>query len=301
MNTSLPLNQQIPGFTGTFEEVIQITWATEFLDVAAAALLCYDVFLSFEREVQLVWCGRWGLPTVLYLVNRYGVALQACLNLVAVLDWQLDLDSCYTWNLFSNWSIPVVMMIVEALLAMRVMALYFNNRWVVLFLWLWWLCAAAAMLAMMGVSLVGTIAVASPAPPTLGCQIQGSVSDYWALWVPSLVFETTVASLTLARAISYRTMITDIPIMRVLVRDGFLYFFVIMVLMLVNLVICLTTSSLYYSWFPQISISIASALAVRLFLNLREAAQKPTFSSVGASTVPELFPLEFFNEGVSSA
>jgi len=301
MNASDPNSiNVIPGFAGTFAEVVGIIWVATYLNIASAALVTFDAFLTLEQEIRLVWRGRWGIPSVLYILIRYGSVVQAALNIVGQVDYKLTGDACLAWALLSSWSIPVVMMLVEAMLALRVAALYLNNRLVVAVLFVGWLGAATAMLALMGLSVAGVTPVPSSAPPTLGCNINSSSSPaapYWTLWLPSLIFETTAALLTLARALVHRDIIMNTPLLLVLVRDGFLYFFVIFALMLANLVICLTTNELYYSWMGQPSISIAACMVVRLFLNLRQTAKAPGKEYSDNTTTP----IELSSLGIPTA
>lgn len=277
-----------PGFDGTFDQAVGIAWVSIFVAVASAALLVYDVFLTLEREIRLVWLyGRWGLPTFLYLLNRYGTMIQACLTLVLAFDYDFDMPSCYRWNVFLNWCIPLVMAWVEATLTLRVLAMYGNNLKLVVCLWAWYLINVAAMFTMMGLTLQGTAPMASPAPPILGCRLSGPFSYLWQVYLPSLVFETTVAALTLWKAIEHKQLWSS-PIFFVLIRDGFFYFFVAFALMLVNMVIALTANALYTDWTPQISMALASIVAVRLFLNLRELARPQASTTADGNSDPNL-------------
>jgi len=229
---------------------------------------------------------------VVYLVNRYGVLLQASLNLVAILDYNLDIVSCENWNLFSNWSIPAVMCCLEATLALRVVALWLNKRIIKLVVWTIWLLATAAMFVLMGLSVRGSYGVPSPDPPVLGCQISGTPtmeSTFWLVYLPSIIFETVVAGLTLSRAIHHRKVLQTAPLLLVLVRDGFLYFMIVLALMSLPLLQAIWRKTvakfplnslqpiLYSSWFPhrahRIRITLSSLVAVRLFLNLRQVAE----------------------------
>jgi len=273
MDPSAPVTL-VPGWTGTWDQLVSIVWATTYADVASAALLTYDTILTIGQESRLVWKGRWGFPTFVYFVTRYGNTLQSILNLVANMDWNLDMDACYTWQLFSNWGIPAVMLVAEATLALRVVALYENEIKVKVFVWLWYLGSIVSTLTMMGLTLEGSSAVPSPAPPTLGCQIDGPMTYWWTIYIPSLIFEATVALMTLIRAIQHKRImeLKSTPLLYVLIRDQFFYFFVVFALNLVNLLVTLLAPSLYLAWTPQLTISISSIIAVRLFLNLREVA-----------------------------
>lgn len=290
MNSSIPLSQSVPGFGGTYADAVRVAWIETILNVVSVALVVFDTVISIEQEIRLVWHGHWGVPSWTHVLNRYGTVIVFSLNLVSVLDYKLEPGPCYSWNLFSGWTIPIMLLIVEATLTMRVVALYGNSLRFKIGLWTWYLVATASMLAVNGISLHGSIAVPSPAPPILGCKIGGSTfSPYWALWLPPLILEVTLALLTLVMAMHHYRLLENTPLLYVLVRDGFFYFFVVFILMLLNVVVCLTLNELYMGWFSEISVGLASIMAARLvpliamnmivlnmgsrsFLNLRQTA-----------------------------
>ncbi|KZO91297.1 hypothetical protein CALVIDRAFT_361239 [Calocera viscosa TUFC12733] len=217
-----------------------------YAQVASAALLSHDILLTLQREIRLVWrWGTWGSASILYLLTRYGTWIQCCLTLVPLVDYRLDGAQCMPWTMFKQLTIPIVMALVEATLTLRVLALYGNNRTMRACLWLWYLLNITTMFTLTGLNLQTSVSLPSPAPPTLGCILNNKYSYLWELYVPALVFETTVAGLTLLKPVQLKWILSNsnTPLLYVLVRDGFFYFFVVFVLMLANLTICLVMST----------------------------------------------------------
>jgi len=273
MSNSTGVVGQIPGFPGTWDDVIAISWATKMASVASAALLAFDVLLTLEQEVRLVWARRrCSVPVLLYFLNRYGTMLQACLNVVTATDRTLSLPACERWNLFWFWCIPGVMAVVQATLTLRVTALWEHNRRIAVSLWIWYFLTVAVMCTMMGLSMQGTYPAPSPAPELFGCIVNAPAGYYWQMYLSSLVYEVTIAGLTLWKAVEHKRLLSRVPLLYVLIRDGFFYFFIVFGVMAINLVLNLSANALYWNWTPQLSLAIASCVSVRLFLNLREVA-----------------------------
>ncbi|KIJ37644.1 hypothetical protein M422DRAFT_259734 [Sphaerobolus stellatus SS14] len=42
-----------------------------YADMAALALIVYDILLTFDDEVTLIWRKKFGLGSILYLLARY--------------------------------------------------------------------------------------------------------------------------------------------------------------------------------------------------------------------------------------
>jgi len=258
-----------PGFT--FDQALAAVKLSNYAQVAAAALVAYDALLTLDDEIQLIWRRSWGFGTALYFLNRYGVPLQAALNIVAILDADLSLDACYSWNVWSTWIIPIVLMAIESLLVMRVSSM-FSTRWVTIPLVILYLFAAATMLAITGVVMEGVEAGPSPAPAVTGCVLEGSAEFFWAMWIPSLVLELAMLCLTIARTARHLLKRDTMSVMHVIFRDGVIYFCVIFASMFSNLLVYLCAPSPYFSLLSQLMLSLSSMVAVRLFLNLRKAA-----------------------------
>jgi len=201
-------------------------------------LVTYDAFLTLDDEIRLIWRRKWGLDTVLYFLNRYGVPIHAGLNIVTILDADLSQGACYSWNVSSSWTLPIVLLLIESILLMRVSSMY-STRGVTISLVVLYISTAATMLAITGVVMEGVAAGPSPEPVVTGCVLQGSTEFFWAMWIPSLVLETTMLVLTIARTARHLRERAETSIIHIILRDGVIYFSVIFVFMLSNLLVYL--------------------------------------------------------------
>ena len=46
-----------------------------YFAVAGLSILLYDCFLTSLEEWDVIWSRKWTLPKVVYIINRYGMAL----------------------------------------------------------------------------------------------------------------------------------------------------------------------------------------------------------------------------------
>jgi len=196
--------------------------------------------------------------------------------------------ACQRWNLFSNWTIPVVMMLTEALLVLRVGAMYRNSQKVYIPLWILFVCCTASNFAIAGVTLNHTWPTRSPAPSVVGCVLSGSERLFWLIWIPTMVMETTLFVLTVVQVVHHMRAGADETLVQLVLRDGFLYFIVIFALLLANIIICVSTTMLFYSIIVQMTLTLSSIMASRLFLNLRHAARRKELEENSEkSSIPE--------------
>ncbi|KZT53943.1 hypothetical protein CALCODRAFT_519726 [Calocera cornea HHB12733] len=282
MNYSTPyVNYTLPvGYPGTLADYVQSIFNAGYLDVVATAMILFDTVIVIGDEIQLVWRGRWGIPTIVYLLNHYGILFQAVLNQVAVNDVYLSQDHCLQWNLASNWFIPIVMMFVEAMLVLRVTALYQNSFYVSISIWSLYTICVGIMFLLTGMLLAGVGPFGSADGSVLACDIrQLGENLFYTLWIPSLVLETVLVLMTFWKGLLHRRSGVNTPLLTVLERDGFMYFFIVFGVMAGNLAICMTVQDVYYALVShRLTLCISSILSSRLFLHLRKTA----YSSQGA-------------------
>ncbi|KAG2342001.1 hypothetical protein BDR05DRAFT_949272 [Suillus weaverae] len=70
--------------------------------VSASMLKCGLPGLVFTREVELIWCQRWKLTTVLYIIARYlGLGIAMCDNIGRSWSWGMVALSCTMYAIMS--------------------------------------------------------------------------------------------------------------------------------------------------------------------------------------------------------
>jgi len=184
------------------------------MQFAAMVVNIHDVILTFDDEVEFVWSRPWKVATLLYLCNRYFVLIESVLNVVGWLDSWLAPGPCVSLNVLSAvWAPPVVITLVEALLVLRVCTLFCNQRPIVIGL-------SALLFSSTFISLVFSVLMtpairylASPLPPLYGCQYYNSIGaemlQTW-IWIPSIVVEIVLVSLTVFKTIQHLKRATGV-------------------------------------------------------------------------------------------
>jgi len=164
--------------------------------VAASALITYDVLFTMPLEVALVWQGNWGVPAILYMLNRYGVLVHSYVVVALMPILLASQDSqdpgmstyCQYWGYIGSWSVPIITLLSEALLALRVIAFYgeaFRPAFWIGVAWFLCVCAGFEML-IHGWSSTNILRQNSPAGPVFdysvtGVSCNGSVYHYLML------------------------------------------------------------------------------------------------------------------------
>jgi len=265
------------------------------LELAGAVLMAYDIALLIPSEIALVWRRKWGFPTVLYLITRYGVLLQSIIAFAfpAMLGSSSEASSNGNfWSTSGSYSVPITILLSEALLTLRVAILWKETRLAIVFLWTTYSLCAVTSLAIGVLRTVFSMQIAISL--ATGGSVEGFASkmDFvgklFTLWIPGLVMETT---LVIAMAIKAHESRKDhiTKLFRTLFRDGFLYFLCVFALIMVNLVICVSNPAQPdVDWLlVEPSLCLIALLAGRLFLNLRATAYAEEYDSNETSRWPE--------------
>lgn len=263
------------------------------LHVVQFSILYYDYALTFSREIQLFWKQpRRSWPFVLFIANRY-IAVLGHVPSALYYFWSPSVGSSYSWcNPFLPYNgarVIVVQMICAVVMIMRVYALYERSRHVL----------AVLLFVVVGAIAVGTWAVSSsPSSPSaalastqelpIGCPGKGFLTsdqglNMAAAWGGQLLFDVVVFGLTL-----WRSLYCRIPgkrsISDVLLRDGCLYFAVMSVANVGNIVTLLLANDGIKDVASGITNVVSVTMISRLMLNLRD----PSIVGPAVATFPPL-------------
>ncbi|KDQ56699.1 hypothetical protein JAAARDRAFT_207789 [Jaapia argillacea MUCL 33604] len=222
-----------------------------YANVASLAWLTYDVILTFGEESSTIWRSKFSIPKVLYLLLRYVVLITLSLNLAVNTSENLSPEVCGPWMRFQGLdSVAIASWLGEALLMLRVWALYERSRKVLIFsLFLYLVDMASGLMAAFV-----TYHSESQVPPIPGLSVPGC---YLSLSAPTAIWSTYVGWLvhafvnTVYFALTMHKFVKGIrwsdynlrqfeqfaPLLSLFVRDGTFYFFIILVCTLYNLII----------------------------------------------------------------
>ncbi|KAL5485952.1 hypothetical protein ACEPAI_6996 [Sanghuangporus weigelae] len=239
--------------------------------VATLTVFIYDYLCTLEDERRLVWPSRWSLIKVVYFLNR-AIAFTSSFLLVDLLLIITDGESCKRHLYPTVIMAQMTFVIGEVVLFMRVYAIWFCDRRML-----------ALLLAVYVPGVVGatyatihatTSAIATSLPELFGsgCVVVYQSTDFWICYLVLLFHETFMLVLILTRAfLSHGYSLSRI--LRMVVKDGILYYLCVLVTSLANLlVLLLATVSVLPCYLTR-----QASLIVQFFLKMD--SEKPSDGS----------------------
>lgn len=277
-------------FLTAAEEALRDITATRYTLAAALVVLFYDWVLSLGSEIKLIWPARRSVVKTIYLVNRY------CLPIVMI--W-----ANYAWSGQALWFKPLscrVFLVLDSCLiiaffaslhyivSLRAWALYGRSRAVGFLLWGGFTLYLAAAYTL---TIKGLLSIPASLFPIVDICFGTLPSYLWAIWLPSILFETLVFALTLFKAVQHqKSNLSHTPILSTLYRDGFLYFLFICLNSACNLLFWAIASPTKVLLVKYLSTAVTLAAGSHLILDLREVGHH-TGQSVDSTRGEPLTPL----------
>ncbi|KAL4249183.1 hypothetical protein ABKN59_006956 [Abortiporus biennis] len=233
------------------------TTVTVYMGFVSFMILIWEHMITFDDEVNYVWFGTKGPLVWLFFLNRYLTPFGFIINLFAYLSpvWTPEV-----------WSFPLMMFL-------RVYAMY-PRRWAILaFVFIIFLVELSvnAWLLTHGVVVVHNRAIHA-CTMIFDQNVPGHIASASA-WLP-LLYDTVILILTLNRTLQPVRHQAAGKIMRVLLRDGILYYSVIFS---INLVLTLMIASAppgIQNITAQLEYLLTVAMMSRITIHLKKQAKK---------------------------
>ncbi|KAF8596179.1 hypothetical protein BDV93DRAFT_611045 [Ceratobasidium sp. AG-I] len=265
---------------------------------AGFALLVYDHLLTFSDEVRFIW-KRPGNPiSIMFLINRYATPLILAVDIYdkGGLTKNLDNQFCKVWFVVEGYLNFLLFAVIHGIMVMRVSALYGNRKEVSIPLYT---AYALYFLSTFSIVTPGMLQAVSKLDSRVAfCCIPhiasrpaesfysenmllhacwGKLVDYfWVTWIPALLLETLVFCLTAWKAWQHSQANMNVPVAKTLYRDGFQYFFVIVLCTLFPLLVWTKAPNTLDAMPKYASMAIVNVMAFRLVLNLRRHSANGT-------------------------
>ncbi|KAF8840843.1 hypothetical protein BDN67DRAFT_968027 [Paxillus ammoniavirescens] len=245
---------------------VHLAQLTRFCQVSPYVVMLYDHFLTLDQEVEHIWNKPWTSSSILYIILRYpGSAF-------------VFLGKAFVY--IQGWPVCVTGWLVQFILQMRLYALYNKSKKLVVFTGAIYL---AEIIAMSGILLKIELAVEitnQPLPGIYICTAQKTPSAMYSFWIPPLVLESVLFSLSIwigvkrSREYLKPAIIkgNGMRLVNVIIMGNVVYFFGVLLSYIVNFAIW---KALGPEWveipegFPQAAAIIAGC---RLILHVRDAS-----------------------------
>ncbi|KAI0742353.1 hypothetical protein C8Q80DRAFT_1221001 [Daedaleopsis nitida] len=242
-----------------------------YSEVACVTVLTWDVMVMLSEEVELVWMRRaWTPAKVMYFVSRYlpwlvQLALLA-INVNGTTGLMFTPGQCAIWQVVQGVLLQVVVTTVDVILVTRVYALFSRNNMLLTVLGALFFAEVLALCYILGV-------VTPRLTYTDECYVTSSPAIFQYYWIISLMFETVLFVLTIAKFLTACRQGWGMgPIMQQFVADGTWAYALIFVAMLINMMLYKyvhsTLTGICYTWL----LVVLSFAGSRLVLNPRRSS-----------------------------
>ncbi|KAI0370072.1 hypothetical protein BV20DRAFT_944893 [Pilatotrama ljubarskyi] len=250
---------------------------TRYLSIAATCVFFYDMFLTFDQEVEYFWTGPWSTSRVLFFLNRYfpPIELVCTLQHMTYRDSHRQPSFSCTGLIHTNFILAIVgLAIVQAIIVMRICLVYSKDFVARAFI-------VGCFIACTVLTLVIYVKVwhdVDPIPiPLPGLKINGCTApesrQVWKIFIPNLGLHTLLYVVTSFPMLRARMVGKQSRLLNRLARDGGIFYFNIFVLILCR-------PGGFNSPLPPVSLllSIAAVSVSRLMLSIRSLAARLSVS-----------------------
>ncbi|KAJ7723490.1 hypothetical protein DFH07DRAFT_946507, partial [Mycena maculata] len=246
-----------------------------YLSAVSFTILFYEYLFTLDWETSRYWGTKINWPTGLFFANRYGTLL-GNIPIVFQSFWNTPgtpnkIRVCAVLNTYHQFFIIVMQTIGGVMLILRTYALYERNNRILILM----VTVSAAIVGVVVWSTLasGKAASNTPALPLyIGCTYEITHAQSVGLviaWASLGGFDCMIFILTLYRALSRRHL-SRLNLVTVLIRDGSIYFAVMVVSNLSNILTFVFGAAHTRGVATTFTNIISSVMISRLMLNLRD-------------------------------
>ncbi|KAF7979487.1 hypothetical protein HWV62_42325 [Athelia sp. TMB] len=193
---------------------------------------------------------------------------------VSVDTWEIALPFGLSWLRWQGWSGFIAVIVAEIILQLRIYALYFLNKKVMFFVGSFFVLSLAAAGTIMGLVLSNFSTNAETIAGLNFCMPSDVPRYIYAYWIPIITFESLLCGMAILRAVQgFRhhepSFISGTRLITILLRDSIVYFLIIFLTYLVNLLLW-STGILGLIEVPVgFTMAMSCVMGSRLVLNVR--------------------------------
>ncbi|KAH8927249.1 hypothetical protein BT69DRAFT_1347422 [Atractiella rhizophila] len=264
-----------------FEEVLS---ASRTYLTACFAIYGWDFVITFPDEYRTMWkADRWTPVRVAFFFNRYWGLLD--LTMFMCLLWvKIDPKTCDKIHFLEPVAASILFLSCEFLLAARVWAMWNRQRWIIWFFGILALCALVVEIW----TIIPNKALRLP-EGLRGClSVSGGQKYLWVYWIPPLLYDTTATILMLIPLVRHWRKSPRTRLLTVFARDGILYFFVVFICNLVNVVYFSIPGVVNPVLNSPLALAFTTMMSSRIILHLRTACPEANSLDRRTSSGPDV-------------
>ncbi|KAJ7693088.1 hypothetical protein B0H17DRAFT_1060732 [Mycena rosella] len=234
-----------PAELGSVVVALQNVATTRYVSAAGFVVLLYDHALTLGDEVEYIWSAPSTLAKILFLILRYMVPLFLLAQTITRSGIPVIMMSdtvCKGWTAFSTYAGWLSIMISNFLVLLRIWTMLPRGHRLIIWSIVFFIASQLASFAVTSWVVARMIPVLVFEPLVGLCTFTHKPEVVW-LWVVGFIFEVVVFITVCWNTLDCpRTLGPDVAdVTRILFRDGAVYFIILFVLRIANVVIAIVS------------------------------------------------------------
>ncbi|KAF9444973.1 hypothetical protein P691DRAFT_762926 [Macrolepiota fuliginosa MF-IS2] len=258
---------------GVIQELItgvQVVGYIRGATVAGFTVMILDWLLTFEMEVPFIWQAPWTTMKVLYLLERYVPFIDVTLAVFFLFADGLPVEICGILYRCVAWMFFCRIAIANLVFTLRTWIVWEKHPRVGLGLLIFYISTWVVVAVPFGLYLQTVTFIDVTVPHLLGCAKQSPSTIFSISFAASMVYNTVI------RAVSVFRSGANSSLMRVIYRDGILYYIYMFIISFLNFLVIFKLSNEYVDLLLTMERVLQSVLACRVVLHIRQEGQKIT-------------------------
>jgi len=242
--------------------------AWKYYFAATYVVLLYDWLITFDVELERIWKRQRNVFTILWVLIRYLPILMYTFAVYATFQTSWSENMCMQYHTLPTGFVITCVVVAHLIFTLRTYALYGRAKRILqLFIPLLLIELGVMIFTAFNETIVTL-------PPGQGC-LPGSPNRISGIltWAVPCAFDCVVFGFTIVKTVSHIRNNVNAPVINVLLRDGVIYFVILLVAYLLNILLFSLGSPGIKDINAGFSAMITIIMTCRLILNLRAVAQ----------------------------
>ncbi|KAH9849414.1 hypothetical protein C2E23DRAFT_391240 [Lenzites betulinus] len=257
-------------FAEPLETLLQHGSAVRVMTLVGFVALLYDHLITLTDEVNLIWKGKKGVVSTVFLLNRYCIPVVLALDIYESFgNAAASIAFCKAWTVVQSYVTIMSYISIHAIVAWRLYAIFKGRAWVA---WVLWIAGFLNFAISSGITTASLIPIIANLHPYHHACVGSAPNYIWAIWLPSVFFETLLFGLTITAMIYQGQNHSLTTLSLLLYRDGMLYFVAVTFCSLFSLMVWALAGPDLLGLARYFALAMVNIAGARLILNLKAYA-----------------------------
>ncbi|KAF8877963.1 hypothetical protein BD779DRAFT_1226796 [Infundibulicybe gibba] len=241
--------------------------------LASFTILVYNYVLTFEQELGVIWMSQWTITKMFFVLTRYIPFINMALIMYHLFSPNLHGHACFVVYQGTIWMFVIGLLIAEGILTLRTWAIWGRTHpRLNVILPIVFAIFGISEFSMMVVFARSMIVV--PSVPVLlpSCLITGRTHAIVICWTILMVYDALMLVIMVTQGLKNFPLEGNSRLLKVVKRDGIIYYCYIFALSVLNIVIVLTQPADLLFLFAPLECVIHSVLTAQIIFHIRAEA-----------------------------